>query len=97
MTLIPPLHDRILLERSEAENETRGEFVLPDNAKEKPRQGKILAVGPGRTLEAGKARALDVKKDGAILLDASAGSEVKVDGTEFLILSENDVLAVIDR
>jgi chaperonin GroES len=97
MDSIRPLHDRVVVERSEAEKKTAGGIVLPDNAKEKPRQGTVVAVGPGRVLENGDVRALDVRKDDRVLFEGFAGSEVKVDGKEYLILTEKDILAVIDR
>ncbi len=94
---IRPLHDRVVVERSEAEKKTAGGIVLPDNAKEKPKRGTVIAVGSGRVLENGEVRALDVKKDDRVLFDGYAGSEVKLDGKEYLILTEKEILAVIDR
>lgn len=97
MESIRPLHDRVVVERSEAEKTTAGGIVLPDTAKEKPRRGTVIAVGPGRTLENGEVKALGVKKDDRVLFDGYAGSEVKLDGKEYLILAEKEILAVIDR
>lgn len=97
MESIRPLHDRVVVERSEAEKMSAGGIVLPDNAKERPKQGTVIAVGPGRTLENGDVRLLDVKKDDRVLFDGYAGSEVKLDGKEYLILTEKEILAVIDR
>lgn len=97
MESIRPLHDRVVVERSEAEKKTAGGIVLPDNAKERPKQGTVVAVGSGRVLENGEVRALDVKKDDRVLFEGFAGSEVKVDGKEYLILTEQEILAVIDR
>ena len=95
MESIKPLHDRVVVERSEAEKKTAGGIVLPDNAKEKPREGTVIAVGSGRLLENGEVTALEVKKDDRILFDAYAGSEVKLGGKEYLILSEKEILAVL--
>lgn len=96
MESIRPLHDRVVVERSEAEKKTAGGIVLPDTAKEKPRRGTVIAVGPGRTLESGEVKALDVKRDDRVLFDGYAGSEVKMGGKEYLILTEKEILAVID-
>ena len=97
MESIRPLHDRVVVERSEAEKTSAGGIVLPDNAKEKPKRGTVIAVGPGRTLENGEVLAVGVKKDDRVLFDAYAGSEVKLDGKEYIVLAENELLAVIDR
>jgi len=97
MESLRPLHDRVMVERNEAEKKTAGGIVLPDNAKEKPKQGTVIAVGSGRLLENGEVKALDVKKDDRVLFDAYAGSEVKLNGKEYLILTEKEILAVIDR
>jgi chaperonin GroES len=97
MESIRPLHDRVMVERSEAEKKTAGGIVLPDNAKEKPKQGTVIAVGSGRLLENGEVKALEVKKDDRVLFDAYAGSEVKLNGKEYLILTEKEILAVINR
>ena len=96
MESIRPLHDRVVVERNEAEKKTAGGIVLPDNAKEKPKRGTVIAVGPGRSLENGEVKALDVKKDDHVLFDGYAGSEVKLDGKEYLILTEKEILAVIN-
>ena len=96
MESIRPLHDRVVVERSEAEKKTAGGIVLPDNAKEKPKLGTVIAVGPGRSLENGEVKALDVKKNDQVLFGGYAGSEVKVDGKEYLILTEGEILAVIN-
>lgn len=97
MESIRPLHDRVVVERSEAERKTAGGIVLPDNAKEKPKQGTVIAVGPGRILENGEIRALDVKRDDLVLFEGFAGSDIKLDGKEYLILSEKEILAVINK
>jgi chaperonin GroES len=96
MESIRPLHDRVMVERSEAEKKTAGGIVLPDNAKEKPKQGTVIAVGSGLMLENGEIKALEVKKNDRVLFDAYAGSEVKVDGKEYLILAEKEILAIIN-
>ncbi len=95
MESIRPLHDKVVVERSEAEKKTAGGIVLPDSAKEKPREGTVIAVGSGRLLENGEVTPLEVKKDDRILFDAYAGSEVKLGGKEYLILSEKEILAVL--
>ena len=94
MTVIP-LNDKILVERVEAEEKTAGGIVLPDTAREKPKQGKVLSLGDGKVLESGKRQAFQVKKGDKVLFTSYAGSEVKVDGKEFLIMSEEDILAIV--
>jgi chaperonin GroES len=84
------------VERNEAEEKTAGGIVLPDTAKDKPKQGKVVAVGPGRVLEDGSTKAIEVKVGDRVLFGAYAGNEVKIGGTEYLVLSEADVLAVVD-
>ncbi len=93
---VVPLNDKILVERLEAETVTAGGLVLPDSAKEKPKQGKILEMGEGKVLENGKRSAFQVKKGDKVLFSSYAGSEVTVDGKEFLIMTEEDILAVVD-
>ena len=95
MDSIRPLHDRVVVERSEAEKKTAGGIVLPDNAKEKPREGTVIAVGSGRLLENGDVKALDVKKNDRVLFGGYAGSEIKLNGKEYLVLTETEILAVI--
>ena len=94
MTVIP-LNDKILVERVEAEEKTAGGIVLPDTAKEKPKQGKVLSLGDGKVLESGKRQAFQVKKGDTVLFTSYAGSEIKVDGKEYLVMSEEDILAVV--
>ncbi len=94
-TEIHPLNDKILVERLEAEEKTSGGILLPDAAREKPRQGKILRVGEGKTLEGGKRAAFQVKVGDKVLFSSYAGSEVTVDGKEYLVMTEEDVLAVV--
>jgi len=94
-TKLTPMGDRLLVERLEAEEKTAGGIVLPDAAKEKPIQGKVIAVGPGRRSDDGEFVALQVKKGDTILFGKYAGTEVKVDGDEYLIMKEDDVLAIV--
>ena len=93
---VVPLNDKIVVKRLEAEEKTAGGIVLPDTAKEKPRQGKILSVGEGKLLETGKRAAFQVKEGDRVLFSSYAGNEVQLDGEEYLIMSEDDILAVID-
>jgi chaperonin GroES len=90
---IKPLDDRIVVTRTEAEGKTAGGIFLPENAKEKPQQGKILAVGPGKLLDDGSRATLDVKVGDTILFGKYSGTELTVDGVEVIILRESDVLA----
>ncbi len=92
---IRPLHDRIIVKRLEEEQKTKGGIIIPDSAKEKPLEGAVIAVGNGRILENGQVRAMDVKKGDKILFGKYAGTEIKIEGEEHLILREDDVLAVI--
>ncbi|HUT37554.1 MAG TPA: co-chaperone GroES [Planctomycetota bacterium] len=94
-TKLIPLGDRLLVERLEAEEKTAGGIVLPDTAKEKPIQGKVVAVGEGRRTEEGKLVPMQVKKGDKILFGKYSGSEVKLDGEEYLIMKEDDVLAIV--
>lgn len=93
---IRPLHDRIVVRRKEEETKTAGGIVLPGSAKEKPSQGEVLAVGNGRLLENGDVRPLDVKVGDMVVFGQYAGSTVKIDGEELLMLSESDVFGVIE-
>lgn len=92
---IKPLCDRVVVKVLEQEERTRGGIVLPDTAKEKPQQGEVLAVGTGAILENGQKRPLEVKEGDRVIFSKYAGTEVKLDGEEYLILSERDILAVI--
>jgi chaperonin GroES len=94
-TKVKPLGDRILVRRVEEEEVKTGSIIIPDTAKEKPQQGEVLAVGPGRMNDEGKRIPLEVKAGDRILMGKYAGTEVKLDGEECLILREDDVLAVI--
>ena len=93
---IRPLHDRILVEREEEKAVKKGGIIIPDIAQEKPLEGKIIAVGNGKVNEDGKKVALDVKAHDRILFGKYSGSEVKLDGQEYLIMREEDVLAIIE-
>lgn len=93
---VRPLADRILVKRVEPEETVRGGIIIPDSAKEKPQEGKVIAVGPGRVDEDGKRIPLELKKGDRILMGKYAGTEVKIDGDEHIILREDDVLAVIE-
>jgi chaperonin GroES len=92
---IRPLHDRILVERLEEQEQMRGGIIIPDTAKEKPQEGKVIAVGAGKVTEDGKRLALDVKAGDKILFGKYSGSEVKVEDKEYLIMREEDVLAIL--
>ncbi|MBM3382530.1 MAG: co-chaperone GroES [Betaproteobacteria bacterium] len=94
---IRPLNDRILVQRIEAEQKTAGGILIPDNAKEKPAEGKVLAVGSGKILEDGSRRALEVKVGDRILFGKWSGTEVKIDGVEQLLLKEEEVLAIMEN
>jgi len=93
---IRPLADRVLVERLEAENKTTGGIVLPDTAKEKPKRGKVLSVGDGKLLDDGTHKKMQIKKGDTVLFTSYAGTEVKVDGKEYLIMNESDILAIIE-
>jgi chaperonin GroES len=90
-----PLNDKIVVERMEADSKTAGGIILPDTAKEKPRQGKILALGEGKMLDDGKRASFQVKVGDRVLFTSYSGSEVTVDGSEYLIMTEDDILAVV--
>jgi chaperonin GroES len=93
---IKPLADKILVQRLEAESVTAGGIVLPESAKEKPQKGKVAALGQGKVLDDGSRSKFQVKKDDQVLFTSYAGTEVKIDGKEYLIMDESDVLAVIE-
>jgi len=93
---IRPLHDRVLVKRLEAETTSAGGIVIPDTATEKPIRGEVIAVGKGKLLESGDIRPLDIKNGDKILFGKYSGTEVKIDGEEFLVMREDDVMAVID-
>ena len=93
---IRPVHDRILVKREEEKDAKKGRIVIPDTAKEKPQEGRVIAVGTGKVMDDGKKIALDVKADDRILFGKYSGSEVTVDDEEYLIMKEEDVLAIIE-
>ena len=93
---IRPLHDRILVKREEEMDAKKGRIIIPDTAKEKPQEGKVIAVGTGKVMENGKKIPLDVKAGDRILFGKYSGSEVTVDDEEYLIMKEEDVLAIIE-
>ena len=94
---IRPLHDRVIVKRLESERTSPGGIVIPDSAAEKPVEGKVVAVGKGKILEDGNVRPLDVKVGDKILFGKYSGTEVKVDGEEYLVMREEDVMAVIEK
>ena len=93
---IRPLHDRVVVRRLESETTSAGGIVIPDSAKEKPIQGEVIAVGNGKVLEGGNVQPLDVKVGDKVLFGKYAGTEVKVDGEELLVMKEDDIMAVIE-
>ena len=92
---LQPLHDRVLVKRVEKEQTRRGGIIIPDSAKEKPQEGKVIAVGKGKMSETGKKTPLDVKAGDRVLFGKYSGSEVKLDGEEYLIMKEEDVLGIL--
>ena len=94
---IRPLHDRVIVRRTEEERTTAGGIVIPDTAAEKPIRGEVIAVGKGKILENGEVRALDLKVGDKILFGKYAGTEVKVEGEELLVMREDDVMGVIEK
>ncbi|MBW2094861.1 MAG: co-chaperone GroES [Deltaproteobacteria bacterium] len=93
---IKPLNDRVLVLRIEEEEKTAGGLIIPDTAKEKPQQGEVIAVGPGKQNEDGKRIPLEVKPNDRVLFGKYAGNEIKIDGVEHLIMREDDILAVLE-
>jgi chaperonin GroES len=91
-----PLYDRVLIERVESEETTSGGIILPDSAKEKPQQGKVIAVGKGKLGEDGKLIALELKEGDTILFGKYSGSEIKIEGTEYIIMKEDEVLGIVE-
>lgn len=96
-TKIRPLHDRLVVRRLEEERTTAGGIVIPDSATEKPSQGEVLAVGPGKALDNGDVKALDVKVGDVVLFGKYAGTEVKISGEEIIVMREDDVLGVVEK
>jgi len=97
MVSIQPLHEKVVVERMDADSKTAGGILIPDTAKEKPMRGTVIAVGPGRVLESGEVKALEVKKGDKVLFGGYAGSEVKLDGKDYLIVNESEIFAVIGQ
>jgi chaperonin GroES len=94
---LKPLQDRVLVERVDSEDKTKGGIIIPDTAQEKPMEGKVLAVGGGARNENGQIVALDVKKGDRILFGKWSGTEVKIDGKELLIMKESDIMGIIEK
>jgi len=93
---IRPLHDRLIVERIEEETTTAGGLIIPDSAKEKPQEGMVIAVGNGKKTEDGKILPLDVKVGDKVLFGKYAGSEIKIDGKDFMMMREDDIMAVVE-
>lgn len=93
---IRPLHDRVLVTRIEQDEQVRGGIIIPDTAKEKPQEAEVVAVGPGKVQDDGSRSPMDVKKGDRILIGKYSGSEVKIEGEDFVILREDEILAVIE-
>lgn len=91
-----PLHDRVIVQRLEGEEKTKGGLFIPDTAKEKPQEGKVIAVGNGKILDDGKVRPMNVKAGDKVLFSKYSGNDIKIDGADHLILREDDILAVIE-
>ncbi|MET3582156.1 chaperonin GroES [Mesorhizobium robiniae] len=92
-----PLHDRVVIRRAESDTKSKGGIIIPDNAKEKPQEGEVIAVGPGARDESGALIALDVKAGDLILFGKWSGTEVKIDGEDLLIMKEADIMGIIDK
>ena len=95
-TKLRPLADRVVVKVLESEEKTKGGIFLPDTAKEKPQQAKVVSVGPGKTLDNGNKSQVDVKEGDVVLFAKYSGTEVKVDGVEYLVIAEKDILAVVE-
>jgi chaperonin GroES len=93
---IRPLHDRIIVKRIEGEEKTKGGIIIPDTAKEKPQEGKVIAVGKGKVTEDGKLQPMEVQKGDRVLFGKYSGSEIKIEGEEHLIIREEDVLGILE-
>lgn len=93
---IRPLGDRVLIQPAEAKETMKGGIIIPDSAKEKPQEGTVVAAGPGKTLEDGKIRPMSVKKGDKVIYSKYAGSEVKLDGEEYLLMREDDILGIVE-
>ncbi|RWQ86780.1 MAG: co-chaperone GroES [Mesorhizobium sp.] len=92
-----PLHDRVVIRRAESDTKSKGGIIIPDNAKEKPQEGEVIAVGPGARDESGALIALDVKPGDLILFGKWSGTEVKIDGEDLLIMKEADIMGIIEK
>lgn len=95
--MLKPLGDRIILEAITAEEVTKGGIVLPDSAKEKPQEGKVVAVGPGKVLDNGKTAPMEVKIGDRVVYSKYGGSEIKINGSEFIVLRQDDVLGIVEK
>jgi len=93
---IKPLHDRVIVQRVEEEEATKGGIIIPDSAKEKPIEGKVLAVGSGKTLDNGQVQPLEVKEGDRVLFGKYAGTDIKIEGEEHLIMREDDIIAIVE-
>jgi chaperonin GroES len=93
---VKPLHDRVIVKRTEGEEKTKGGIIIPDTAKEKPVEGKVVAVGNGKILENGKTLPMQVKTGDKVLFGKYAGNEIKIDGEEHVIMREDDIIAILD-
>jgi len=93
---VKPLHDRLIIQRLEEEEKTKGGIIIPDTAKEKPVEGKVIAVGAGRIKKDGKKMPLEIKKGDRVLYAKYPGTEIKIDGEEYLMMKEYDILAIIE-
>src|SRR5262245_42872053 len=97
MANLRPLHDRVIVKRIDEQEQIRGGIIIPDTAKEKPQEGEVIAVGAGKKLDSGERVPLDVKEGDRVLFGKYSGTDIKVEGDEFLILREDDILGVIER
>ncbi len=93
---VRPIGDRIIVQRVEADQKTKGGIVLPDTAKEKPKEGKVVAVGPGKVLDNGETSSMSLNEGDKVIFTSYAGTEVKLDGEDYLIMKEDDILAVLE-
>ncbi len=94
--MIRPLQDRIIVKRIDADEKTSGGIIIPDTAKEKPQEGEIIAVGKGKKLESGEVQSMELKKGDRVLFSKYGGTDIKIDGEEYLIMREDDILGVIE-
>jgi chaperonin GroES len=94
---IRPLHDRLIVKRMAEEERTKGGIIIPDNAKEKPQEGEVVAVGSGKVLEDGKRSPLEIKRGDRVLFGKYSGTEIKIDGDDYLMMREEDILGVIEK